>query len=539
MGVTYRLKPEVKEFIIAVKKSDHNLSCRKMTALILDKFQIKLSKSSINALIKASGLSMPVGRRLKKRRRKHGSEVKLIEFKPRIFPEIETKAAFEPAPDEAGPKKCLGAQMEMPSETQCAGAVLLKAADYLLGGSHLMAEAINNRLSIPIPEILTKTEALLYQPLLGPLEKTTEKILSSYLDALQGIGALSQDIAKIFPEIFQERLCIKMLLSDGSNFYLDARFHTVWSTPHIPYDFSATLYSLKRYINEYFRENTPLVFSMAPGYDMPTKEFFDFLLSMECKEKKISEIAFYSNRFEELEIFRIGRDRRSFFIFGLWPWQFGHFRSVKLKSEFKAFFFGPLRNESYIAEAEVVLMQPNVDKKVILKGCALKTSINEKTKLIILTNLDIEEISLEELARTYLARWPNLQEGFEDFSRKIELFTYMASSRRFFSPERPSPEIEQDIKALFNYYLMALDQYVRWHFLPFEAEGLDLPTMNARFYSLKGRLKKENNYTLVSFQPGQGFSFANDLEYACRRINEREAYDSDGTRIWLNPHLRI
>ena len=70
MGVIYKLKPEIENFIIEQKKANINLSCRGIVTLIDEKFQTKVSKSSVNTIFKKSGLSMPVGRRAKKGKRK-------------------------------------------------------------------------------------------------------------------------------------------------------------------------------------------------------------------------------------------------------------------------------------------------------------------------------------------------------------------------------------------------------------------------------------------------------------------------------------
>ena len=52
MGVIYKLKPEVKDFILEQKKLNPAVGCRSLTSLVESKFHIKLSKSSINAIIK-------------------------------------------------------------------------------------------------------------------------------------------------------------------------------------------------------------------------------------------------------------------------------------------------------------------------------------------------------------------------------------------------------------------------------------------------------------------------------------------------------
>lgn len=63
MAKNYKLSQEIKGFIIAQKKTDQKLSCRALTGLIKEHFQVNISKSLINNVIKESNLSSPVGRR--------------------------------------------------------------------------------------------------------------------------------------------------------------------------------------------------------------------------------------------------------------------------------------------------------------------------------------------------------------------------------------------------------------------------------------------------------------------------------------------
>ena len=48
MAKHYKLTEEIKQFIIAQKKANLKLSCRTLTSLIQERFQVTLSKSLIN-----------------------------------------------------------------------------------------------------------------------------------------------------------------------------------------------------------------------------------------------------------------------------------------------------------------------------------------------------------------------------------------------------------------------------------------------------------------------------------------------------------
>lgn len=509
MGVIHKLKPKIRDFIIQKKNAEPHLSCRKLTSLIFDKFEVKVSKSSINTLIKDLGMSMPVGRRRKKKRR--------------LVPEAEGL-----------------------------GAIMLKAVDSLAGGSYYMADLIKSRLKSEDPEILPKTECLLYAPLFDDLDrlelkpecglwpvvnqKFTSKDLLAFLEDLQAHKPISSDIHRVVSTIFQEVRCIKVNYSGESVLYLDGNFYTLWSSPHIPFDFSATVYNIKSYINRYFKKSLPFMLFMAPGYDRPSKDFFDLLSFFQSSSKRTLNLSIHNNKFEEIAVFPLEMNGKHPFIFGLWPWQFSSYRKVKKIGEFRQYALTGVSDDFYIADTEIDLLQPNTRQIVTLRGCAVKKGMNEKTRVIILSNATAEQVKTEDLANIYLSHWPNLEETFQDLSRKIELFTYTATSQKFFSTDNLvlQKDSTQDIKALLNYYISAMDLYVKWHFLPSGYEEKDFSTIKQRFYSLKGIIKNQNDCVLVTFKPPVVYPFLKDLEYACRRINEKEIIFGDGRRLWLN-----
>lgn len=65
MGVIYKFKQEVVDFILQQKKDDPSLSCRRLTVIVQERFQVEVSKSSVNAVLKENSLSNSVGRQSK------------------------------------------------------------------------------------------------------------------------------------------------------------------------------------------------------------------------------------------------------------------------------------------------------------------------------------------------------------------------------------------------------------------------------------------------------------------------------------------
>jgi len=602
MGKIHKLKPEIKSFILEQKKANPASSCRNLASLVKDKFQVKLSKSSINGIIKQAGLSMPVGRRAKKRRQKlelpgqPQLEINVKELTQQVLlpepaealPELikkpleEVPAASVPQPAEQMPEKPVAekpaepipeqppqelpkepaqatisvqqivTEEPLPLESSCSGAILLKAADCLMGGSYRFAEDIRKRLKEYGSDLLAKTEALIYLGLFAPEnieQKTLESLwplinrkisldtITAYTDQLRQDKALIPDIRRLITNAANEVRCIKLVLANGETVYLDGQLHTVWSSPHTPYDLSAAIHNTKHYLNKYALGDTPFLLFMAPGYETPTLEFFKFLMGWEGILEGFVSLYLYGNKFEELEKVTLEQNKRRFFILGLWPWQFTGQRKIIHMGQFRPFHCQILEKDFFIADLELALTQPITKQSITLRGCVLKNAPSDKIRVLILSNFPAAVKTAEEVAQTYLSQWPNLEEAFQDLSRKIELYTYTANAQRFFSIDNLGLDLTPvpwDIKTLFDYYLRVLDLYIRWHFMPFGYEEKDFVFMKDNFYNLGASLTRQESRVLIKFPlPPAGFAFSKDLAYACRRLNQREIISSDGKRLWF------
>lgn len=565
MGVIYKIRPEVKNWIIEKKRTVPSLSCRGLVSLFENEFNLKISKSSINYIIKNAGLSMPVGRRLRKRRRKAIAVVQpqlespietplqlplltqienaaeaSVQACPEVSPEIpaptQAQAPETPieTPKQIQPELSIEATAQVPSEILekmlSSGIILLKAADYLIGGANYISETIKNRLRITDKNLLAKIESLIYAPLL-PL---SEELTQAYLKELEAIRPFAPDILRFLSGILTDVRSIKINLSDGDALYLDAQLHTIWSIPHVPYNFGSTICSIKRHINKYFYKDIAFVLFMAAGYDTPTLELLNFILSLEGQEKNINGFVLYGNKLEQLEFMPLEQQKKRFVVLALWPWQFVEYRRVKKIGEFKPFSFEAQGKNLYLADIEIELSWPNKNKSITFYGFALKTSLSEKTRLIIVSNLPRELVNVEYLLNSYLSHWPDPEEAFQDFSRKVELSTYTTDSQYFFSTESlnlKQAESSLDIKQLFDLYLKALDLYVKWHFFPLGYENKDFSTLKEEFYTLKVAYQEQKGRALATFQTPAGFPPLKALEYACRRLNEKEIATSDGKRL--------
>ena len=560
MGIIHKLRPEIIEFIVQQKKSNPGLSCRGLTSLINVKFQIKVSKSSVNEIIKEAGFSQPVGRSFSKtpqtlKERIHltlnpeamsqstgeilGPSLRAAEGSKTIPAEIvlsfdkssgrspeRSRRASSPATEggEAPPEK----------ERDCPGLILLKAMDYLAGGSNKFNELIQAQLGANGREVASFNEGLIYYSLLEKTEKgfdllravlgvdIAENRFKDYFARLKEANALKVELSGALADIFKEVRCLRIIFNDGNFLFLDASFYTTWSTQYTPYNFSAGVNKVKSDLNKYFQSSHPLILFMAPGYDFPAKEFMGLILNFE--KNAPHTIKLYDNKLAEISTIRFDSGKnKHHLVFGLWPWQFTGARSVKSLGEFKPYHLKNPDNDYLLADIQLELLHPESKQKVLLSGCALKNSPAEQTKLVILTDALKGEVKLDELADRYLSNWPNKEETFQDYSRKVELFTYTADSQKFFSSDILNDELAKvtDINSIFSAYLELLDLYLKRHFLPANYEEMDFETIKSRFYDLIVHLTPKENSTQVTFSLPPGYAYSKDLEYLCRRLNER------------------
>ena len=649
MGVIYKVKPEVRDFILEHKNKNPALSCRKLTALVLDNFKVELSKSSINSIIKEAGLSAPVGRTPKKKRRHIAmpplpvivnppalpvlsedashrerseaipeTEIASVAALPRNDNEEERIKAEEEAAKRAEAEKwarlaeeerlikearektrieeeqkqeeirkareeeekiklakleeekrkaeedaakraeaekwakiaeeekkkkeeekaSLALSIDKIYQLEDNGIILLRAADSIIGASKLIAASVKSRLPQDEGNFEDLVENLIYLPLLqGKISQIAADNLANYLEKVENIKVMNLDISRIISSSLQEARCVKAILSDGANLYFDASMYSVWSSPHIPYDFSSPLNNLKKRINKYFNEGSPVVIFNAPGYDMPSQEFFNFLGALDGKGNSITNLVIYGNKFEELEVLPIALSPKRNFVFGVWPWQFTECRKVKSLGEFRRFRLEEQERDIFIADIEIELRHPNTGRQMSFNGCVIKLSLLEKTRLVILSNFTPAMKKSEDLAAIYFNHWPNLEEAFQDYSRKIELFTYTANSQKYFSAENINLGLGEvtSISELFRAYLSALDAYTRWHLLPAGYEEKDFVVTKERFYNLIVEPKSKKESFLANFVLPPGYIFDKDLSYLCRRINEKEVSLSSGQKLFLKP----
>jgi hypothetical protein len=222
-------------------------------------------------------------------------------------------------------------------------------------------------------------------------------------------------------------------------------------------------------------------------------------------------------------------------IFGLWPWQFTSSRKVKKIGDFKQKYVKEIDRDLYLGEIEIDLFRASLNQSITLKGCAVKTDLKAKIRLVIL-NSSQEAMELDQLAGIYLSHWPNFEEAFQDFSRKIELFTYAGNEQKFFSKDifgLDTTGLTMELSEIFANYVRMLDAYLRWHFLPADYIEKDFSSTSECFYKIPVKLINSQNRVKVRTLVSQDYQFLKDLEYLNCRMNERRVKANSEKVFWF------
>ncbi|MDD5130716.1 MAG: hypothetical protein PHS66_06710 [Candidatus Omnitrophica bacterium] len=433
----------------------------------------------------------------------------------------------------------------LPEDRVCSGAIMLKALDGLLGASKEINAVISRAIGSNPEDSLSLTEALLFKSLfikdkfstVGDLigvQHPPEKIANYYAQIKQVTG-IGLDIAKTISDVFTEAKGVKVNFSDKSVVYLDGQLHSSWPATRFPHVFSSTIYDLKNSLDKCFFQGQPLVLFSPPGYDILPKDFFNLLVSFSSKDNYPESLTLFGNQAEDLDNIPLGQENKCSVIFGLWPWQFTSSRKVKKIGEFSSKYIRGLDRDLYLGEIEIDLFRASLNQTITLRGCAVKVDPKEKIRLVILGNKE-PAMDLETLADTYLSHWPNFEEAFQDFSRKIELFTYAGNEQKFFSKEgfgMDTAGLTMEVPEIFANYVKMLDAYLRWHFLTPDYADKDLSFTSECFYKIPVKLTPSQNRLRTKTLVSQDYQFLKDLEYLNCRLNERQIKTADGKVFWF------
>ena len=197
MGVTYKLKEEVLQFIIQRKADNPKISCQDISDDILSQFEIKVSKSSVHEALKHAGIIKP-----RERKTKDAFEIPQV-AKVKIQEDI-VKAAAQLLPANPIP----------PPETPVV----------------LIADIVNQKPSIAEASFIEVKDEIPTITRSAPIMQAGEIILNALLDQMGLTSA--QDFDKVNNDAYHTFLidAYRLDFLDAAPLYLDSQFGDIDET---------------------------------------------------------------------------------------------------------------------------------------------------------------------------------------------------------------------------------------------------------------------------------------------------------------------
>ena len=285
MGVIYKLKREVIEYILQSKRDNLFLSCRELAQLTGEKFRFRVSKSSINAVIRDARLSSPIGRR------------RMINVQSKKFeiPQDKKRQLYEHTQSLISQDKILFKKEEpnkIPIKQRLinaptvkgAGLIFLKAAQWEISAKSVLGDLFRKYMDNQVPDnfdaICDALTCLKILPseildditqehhgfwmLNGFLQKPEAAKLYDWAKHAENFNNLSFEYLFRLEQVFLDVLGFKVALEDGKQIIIDARMTTVWTDKVHPDFWNSSNKALTMLSNYLISNIHPLVFFCCP-----------------------------------------------------------------------------------------------------------------------------------------------------------------------------------------------------------------------------------------------------------------------------------
>lgn len=520
MEPNYKIKSDIKEFIITTANKHPELGCRKIALLIQEHQKISVSKSSVSTVLKAKSLNKPMGRR---RTNKEADQLQNYTEHSPLAVQQAPLLLSQPV------LALTGFEQKTKDSFPSIGCWFLKAADLCLGGSQAISTVLQSVIKdIDIADVVIKNEVLLYNPLLdeqisdigkGALEsiigKEYPQNIEGYSKSLEEIESLGSEILKRLNANQTDILYLKCIMEDNSCYFIDAACHTIWQNHRIPKELSLPLHKIKHEMNRFITTDIqPLILQSPPGFRAPNIAFLDFITGFQDKNihNTLKTIELYTTDGRLIETISSITQKKRLYILGLWPWQYADNRQLLPDKK------------------KIVLTEFTTGRKATLRYIPYKKE--GRDIIAIITNIGENLLADDTATALYLERWPNLETGYQDFLNTIE--TSLHCPKGEIEPTRNNSLEEEknaSVSGIFAYWRRTLNSYCQRHFFPSSYREFDFPALKERLYNLCGSITRESRCVKVIFDLPEGFLYADDLLYSCQKVNEADIFLADGCRL--------
>ena len=570
MGVIYKLKKEVIDYIVQKKQAEPSLSCRQLVRLLRETFQVEVSKSSINAVIKEFKLSNPVGRRSTKAPKNFyiPSDKKqqlLAQVVPFLSLQTETDSLDTPAIDLVEPTIPLAEEVKeeplhlspdllasavveekLPDKPRIdwsdehgalvenmgfffvrvlmqdmlrrpvLGRVLARAADMLETDSALVEGAFFVK-AMGISSVgdmqnsALHALALIFDADLQSIENVLGKLLGKNLALKVLSGALETELAMACVQ----GAFFKVEADTGRAFYLSADLGQLLPGPEGARGCSI-FKAIEGAVDRLVTASKPLVFDLSKGANALADEFLLFLDAR--AHDKLDKVELWSDSTKKLWDFTIeGSINRHFIARTSLEWD-----KIKISDQggITAINPGMAVEQTYELKEGYYVVSPEETVKfrailVAMPDCDIKT--------VLLTNILEQELSATQILEYYLERWPILTTS-PHLTQENDNNSHILVGECF--KNRHVNDKNMTLDNLLSHIFDCLEQYTAKTLL--QKDTVDILRT---FYPLAARVRYHNGCVYVRFELQKTFPQIQEFQTAVDHVNSFCIRDYAGRRV--------
>jgi len=567
MGVIYKFKWEVIDFILRQKGENPDLSCRRLAQMVNQQFQMRVSKSSVNTILKNAQLSSPVGRRSLGEKKEPFAPSQMQE---EVAPKPIIHAEILPFPSAKKARRVVKkvssktddhvssvisreiSTMALPHDGM--GCIFLKAVEWGLSPTPILGELLKDYVKgFSLEDIDAASEVLLYLNGFGlhdvddlaqyqgtGLWKLNQlsshfdyRIVTRFYKSLHNFDELGLRMAMEIDQLFTQVKALKIFCEDGQEIFLDAGFFRI---NNVQSDKTYYLQGnvLSNLTEQVISNRRPTLIKYAPGQTALSKEFHDFVACYENRAgKKIIGVSIIDAEGQELSKFASIPEQKRYFVIGLWPWQkeFDMFLGHRVEKTQKELLHPLSQQKITLLEIEPGIVEDLTRHlSPAIRGCLINGGIGGNPIVTLLTNIPASQMSTEAVARSYLLRWPSI--GQKEQNSPLKALKENISTHSYsYGYDSYATGFGEQIAFL----LRRLEQTCYHQFFShWMGDRNDTTVEISIYYKLSGYWQDQKDYFLVTLiSSSLSSAERKTLEYAIMRLNESNVRDPSGRQVFV------
>lgn len=540
MGVVYKLKKEIVEFILEQKKKDAKISCRTLSEIVQKEFHVEVSKSSISDVLKEFNLSSPRGRRCLPKKKKEKFQI----------PDYRKEELFSLKKEDGSFFSGGQGFIQKEGKNTCSLAAFfckivlfeMMPPDFF----NILGNFVEN-----CPDFMKKKEILEFlflRKILQNKEKKEEfykknewfwrienkNIPFEYLGKKEENAIIKKEFFVQFPEFFKEISYFKLALENKEEIWIDAEMKSVWTNPKK----TKKRVFFNKFLQEFskkFLDNVHSVVLLKNSYENEenqemSKQFKEFIAAFEnVPEKKIKNISLYNNSLKNVVSFDNLAPVKRFFIMGILPEQneykfFLKYSKFRKKEEI---FQTKYAKFAYFEEEIEIFPYEDFQKEQKIRVFFLREIKGKEPFLIIISNIEGKNESAGAIINRYISRWDGLLRekkgkitSSEDFSEKS--LSGIGQNGSFLDGKI-------DLENLFDFFSKYLKDYIQENY--FSSENKDLWEKLVAIQIKNGDILREKPYLEIALNCVGTADLQEEVKEAFLQINQREICDNQGNII--------